>query len=42
MRIAALFIIGIIVVSLVSRVQRSFQLRATSVTLDDAALDVRA
>jgi len=36
-RIAALFIIGIMVVSLVSRVQRSFQLRATSVTLDAAA-----
>jgi hypothetical protein len=38
-RIAALFIIGIIVVSIVSRVQRSFQLRATSVTLDEQALD---
>jgi hypothetical protein len=37
-RIAALFIVGILVVSLVSRVQRSFQLRATSVELDDAAL----
>jgi len=37
-RIAALFIIGIMVVSLVSRVQRSFQLRATSVTLDDVAM----
>lgn len=37
-RIAAIFIIGIIAVSLVSRVQRSFQLRATSVTLDDTAL----
>ena len=36
-RIAALFIIGIMVVSLVSRVQRSFQLRATSVVLDAAA-----
>jgi hypothetical protein len=35
-RIAALFIIGIMVISLVSRVQRSFQLRATSVELDDA------
>jgi len=33
-RIAALFILGILVVSLVSRVQRSFQLRATSVELD--------
>jgi hypothetical protein len=37
-RIAALFILGILVVSLVSRVQRSFQLRATSVVLDPAAL----
>ena len=36
-RIAALFILGILVVSLVSRVQRSFQLRATSVELDDMA-----
>ena len=38
-RIAALFIVGIIVVSIVSRVNRSFQLRATSVTLDPMALD---
>jgi hypothetical protein len=38
-RIAALFILGILVVSIVSRVQRSFQLRATSVTLDAAARD---
>jgi hypothetical protein len=38
-RIAALFILGILVVSIVSRVQRSFQLRATSVTLDAAAQD---
>jgi hypothetical protein len=37
-RIAAVFIVGIVVVSLVSRVQRSFQLRATSVVLDDQAL----
>jgi hypothetical protein len=37
-RIAALFIIGIIAVSIISRVQRSFQLRATSITLDEAAL----
>jgi hypothetical protein len=36
-RIATLFIIGILVISLVSRVGRSFQLRATSVTLDAAA-----
>jgi hypothetical protein len=38
-RIAGLFILGIIVVSIVSRVQRSFQLRATSVTFDPDALD---
>ncbi|NQX05117.1 amino acid transporter [Rathayibacter sp. VKM Ac-2856] len=38
-RIASLFILGILVVSLVSRVQRSFQLRATSVTFDAVALD---
>ncbi|CAN5181214.1 APC family permease [soil metagenome] len=37
-RIAGLFIIGILGISLVSRVQRSFQLRATSVTLDESAL----
>ena len=38
-RIAGLFILGILVVSIVSRVQRSFQLRAVSVTMDAAALD---
>ncbi|CAD5989234.1 amino acid transporter [Agreia sp. COWG] len=38
-RIAALFILGIMVISIVSRVQRSFQLRATSVTLDAVAQD---
>jgi hypothetical protein len=37
-RIATLFIIGIMVVSLISRVQRSFGLRATSVTLDETTL----
>ncbi|WP_417563099.1 amino acid transporter [Microbacterium sp.] len=37
-RIAALFILGILIVSLVSRVGRSFQLRATSLTFDDKAL----
>jgi len=36
-RIAGLFILGILVVSIVSRVQRSFQLRATSVDLDATA-----
>ena len=38
-RIAALFILGILVISIVSRVQRSLQLRATSVVLDAAALE---
>jgi len=38
-RIAALFILGIVVISLFSRVRRSFQVRATSVTLDALALD---
>lgn len=38
-RIAALFILGIVVVSIVSRISRSFQLRAVSVTLDAPALD---
>ncbi len=38
-RIAALFIVGILVISLVSRIQRSFEIRATSVTLDDRAMD---
>jgi len=36
-RIAGLFILGLVVVSLVSRVLRSYGLRATSVTLDDTA-----
>ncbi len=39
LRIASLFILGILVISLVSRIGRSFQLRATSVTLDVGALD---
>jgi hypothetical protein len=38
-RIAALFIVGIVAVSIVSRVQRSLKLRASSVTLDEAALE---
>ncbi len=37
-RIAGLFIIGILTISLVSRVRRSFELRATSVTLDESAM----
>lgn len=38
-RIAALFILGIILVSIVSRIQRSFQLRARTITLDQTVLD---
>ena len=38
-RIAALFILGILVISVVSRIQRSMQLRATSVELDATALE---
>ena len=38
-RIASLFIVGIIAVSIISRVQRSFQLRASSVDLDATALE---
>jgi hypothetical protein len=37
-RIAALFILAILVISILSRVRRSFQLRATSVTFDETAL----
>ncbi|MEH0109285.1 amino acid transporter [Tersicoccus sp. MR15.9] len=37
-RIAAIFIVAILVVSFVSRVMRSFELRETGVTFDDAAL----
>ncbi|RIX28875.1 APC family permease [Amnibacterium setariae] len=38
-RIALLFVLGIVVVSLLSRVRRSFEIRATSVTFDDTALE---
>jgi hypothetical protein len=38
-RIAALFILGILIVSIWSRIHRSFQLRATSVALDERALE---
>ena len=36
-RIAALFILGILTISLVSRVRRSFEIRATSISLDETA-----
>lgn len=38
-RIAAIFILGIIVISLLSRVRRSFELHATRVHLDQQALE---
>ena len=37
-RIAGLFILGIVSISIISRVRRSFQLRATSVVFDENAL----
>jgi hypothetical protein len=37
LKIAALFIVAMLVISILSRVRRSFQLRATSVVLDGAA-----
>ncbi len=39
LRIALLFILGILVISFASRVRRSFEIRATSVTFDDTALE---
>ena len=38
LRIALFFIVGILLVSLISRLRRSFEVRATSVTFDDQAL----
>jgi hypothetical protein len=38
-RIATVFIVGIILISLISRVRRSFQVRARTVTFDSAAMD---
>ncbi|MFD1721060.1 amino acid transporter [Amnibacterium endophyticum] len=42
LRIALLFIVGILLVSLVSRVRRSFEIRATSVEFDEQALQFLA
>ncbi len=39
LRIGALFILGILVVSFASRLRRSFEIRATSVTFDDTAME---
>ncbi|UVJ41522.1 amino acid transporter [Arthrobacter sp. CJ23] len=41
-RIAALFILGIVVVSFASRVRRSFELRATHIKMDEKALEFTA
>lgn len=41
-RIAALFIVGIVLVSFASRVRRSFELRATHIKMDQAALEFTA
>lgn len=38
-KIAALFILGIVVVSLLSRLRRSFELRASYIRLDEAAMN---
>jgi len=39
LRIGALFILGILSVSFASRLRRSFEIRATSITFDDSALE---
>jgi hypothetical protein len=39
LRIGGLFILAILVVSLVSRVRRSFEIRATSITFDEMAIE---
>jgi hypothetical protein len=39
LRISLLFILGIVIVSVASRIRRSFEVRATSVTFDDAAME---
>lgn len=42
LKIAAMFILGIVVVSFVSRARRSFELRATHIRLDERALEFMA
>ncbi|WP_394941760.1 amino acid permease [Psychromicrobium sp. YIM B11713] len=42
LRIAVLFILGILIVSLLSRMRRSFELRATHIRLDAGALEMLA
>ena len=42
LKIAAMFILGIMVVSFASRVRRSFELRATHIRLDEKALEFMA
>ena len=39
LKIAAMFILGIVVVSLLSRLRRSFELRATYIRMDEAAMN---
>jgi hypothetical protein len=41
-RIAALFILGIVLVSFASRIRRSFELRATHIKMDEKALEFTA
>ncbi|OFI37610.1 amino acid transporter [Arthrobacter sp. SW1] len=41
-RIAAMFILGIVVVSFASRIRRSFELRATHIKMDEQALEFTA
>ncbi|MFP3480186.1 hypothetical protein SB780_35645, partial [Burkholderia sp. SIMBA_057] len=42
MKIAALFILGIMVVSFVSRIRRAFELRATYIKMNQKALEFTA
>ena len=39
LKIAAFFILGIVVVSLLSRMRRAFELRATYIRMDEAAMN---